>query len=153
MGLGYSYQTLRPATLIGTKNQTTKAITGNILTGAYGGAGNTATFDTEGMSKVNFGIQYALGSAETANVLHVMISTSADHINWYQQLNNAVTAGTSVITQAEYQFTGATATAPYSFYLPLDIADRHLQVAVFESGVAANFGTCYIEATISGTLH
>lgn len=151
MSLGYGFQTLAPITLIGTKTSA-NVTTGNLLTSAYGGAGNTFTFSTATMSKVNFSFAFALGAAETNNVLHVRIKTSADNTNFYQQLNNSVAAGTSTITQAEYQFTGAaTASGPYLFYLPLDVAEKWMQISVFESGVSANYGNLYCEATLSGT--
>lgn len=148
MSLGYGFQSLKPLTLIGTKSGTT--VTGNLLTGAVGGAGNTKAFSTATMSKVNFSFSYIVGAAETANVLNVVLSTSSDGVNYYQSLNNSVSAGTTTITQATYQFTGAVA-ATYTFSMPIDVQDLWMQIQVFETGVASNFGTCYCEVELSGT--
>jgi hypothetical protein len=149
LSLGYGFQSLKPQTLIGTKKGTT--VTGNLLTSAVGGAGNTTTFSTSTMSKVNFSFNYQLGTSETTNILNVVLSTSADGVNYYQSLNNAVSAGVTTITQATYEFTGATATAPYTFSMPIDVADLWMQIQVYESGVSTNYGTCYCEVTVSGT--
>jgi len=149
MALGYSWQE-GPLTLIGTKT-TANVITGNLLTSAYGGSGNTASFATSTMSQVNFSIYFKLGAAETSNVLHIQVSSSADKTNWYQQVNDSVTTGTTVLTQAEYQFTGATATNAYLLSLPLAVQDKWTQIAVYESGVSSNYGRCYVEVTVSGT--
>lgn len=149
LSLGYGFQSIVPETLIGKKVGTT--ITGNLLTNAIGGAGNTATFSTGTMSKINFSFNYQLGSGETTNVLNVVLSTSADGTNYYQSLNNSVTTGTTTIYQAIYQFTGATATSPYTFSMPIDVADRYIQIQLYESGVSSNYGTCYVEVTTSGT--
>lgn len=151
MALGYSYQSEVPLTLIGTKSGTTT--TGNLLTSAYGGAGNTASFSTATMSKVNFSFAFATGTGETNNVLHVKISSSADRTNWYQQVNSSVVAGVTTIAQAEYQFVGAAGATTYNISLPLDVADKWIQVAVFESAVVTNFGNVYAEVVLSGTNH
>lgn len=153
MALGYSYQSILPLQLIGSKT-TANVVTGNLLTSAYGGAGNTAHFNTASMSKVNFSIYFALGAAETSNVLHFRVQSSSDETNWYQQINSSVSAGVTTVAQAEYQFTGAsTAGGPYLISLPLDVADKWLQVSVYESGVSSNYGNCYVEVMLSGTNH
>ncbi len=152
MGLGYDYQTLYPLTLIGTKTAA-GVYTGNLLTSAYGGAGNTKVFETGGISKVNFSFAFTLGAAETNNVIHMRIRTSADNVNFYQFMNEVVTTGTSTMYQREFVFTGAsTAGGPYLFSIPLDVQDLWMELAVCESGVGANYGNVYAEVTKSGTL-
>lgn len=146
MSLGYEYQ--QPLVLIGTKSGTTR--TSVALTTSYDVANKTNVFETGGMSKVNFSILYTTGAAETNNSIEVRIRTSPDGTNLYQIVNEAVSAGTSTLTAREFTFVGASAATAYAISLPLDVWDLYMEISVKESGVAANAGTVYVEATLSG---
>ena len=144
MGLGYTHQS-NPVVKIGSKSGTTR--TGNTLESTYV-AGNTATIAIGGMSKITFYFLYTMGAAESTNSIEVRIKTSPDGTNWYQLVNETVSAGTSTLNSREFTFVGVDASAA-SFVLPLDINDSYLQIAVKETGVAANKGSIFVE-TISG---
>ena len=144
MGLGYTYQD--QLVLIGTKSGTTR--TSATLTAAY--TGNTKTFATGGISKINFSILYTTGSGESSNSIEVKVESSPDRINFYQIPNETVSGGTSTLTQREFTFVGDSAATAYSLSLPLDVQDKYFKVSLKESGVVTNYGTIYVEATISG---
>lgn len=146
-GLGYTYQSSTPLVLIGSKSGTTR--TSVALTDAYDVANKTKIFVTGGMSKVNFSILYTMGAAETSNSLEIRIRTSADGTNFYRIPNESVSGGTSTLTLREFTWVGVNAAAS-SISLPLDVQDRHMEISVKETGVASNFGTIYVEATLSG---
>ena len=145
--LGYTYQD--NLVLIGTKSGTTR--TSVALTNAYDVANKTKIFETGGISKLNFSILYTTGAGETDNSIELRIETSSDRTNFYQILNESVTAGTSTLTLREFTFVGAAAATVYSPSLPLDVQDKYMRISVKESGVVTNAGTIYIEATLSGS--
>ena len=145
-GLGYTYQS-EPIVLIGTKSGTTR--TAIALTAAYDVANKTKIFETGGMSKLNFSILYTMGATETSNSIDLRIETSSDGTNFYRIPNEAVSTGTSTLTQREFVFVGADAAAA-SLSLPLDTQDKHIRISVKESGKATNFGTVYMEVLLSG---
>ena len=145
--LGDKYQTT--LVLVGTKSGTTR--TSRTLTAAYDVANKTKIFDTGGMSKINFSILYTTGASETSNSIELRIESSPDRTNFYRIPNESVSAGTSTLTQREFTFVGASAATAYDLSLPLDLQDEHMRISVKESGVVTNFGTIYIEATISGS--
>jgi len=145
--LGYTYQD--NLVLIGTKSGTTR--TSVALTNAYDVANKTKIFETGGISKLNFSILYTTGAGETDNSIELRIETSSDRINFYQILNESVSAGTSTLTLREFTFVGAAAATVYSPSLPLDVQDKYMRISVKESGVVTNAGTIYIEATLSGS--
>lgn len=146
-GLGYCYQ--NQVVLVGSKSSS-GTLTRSTLTAAYDVAANTKAFTTGNMSKVNFSISYKLGTGETSNVLNMRIRTSQDNVTYYQIVNETVSAGTSTLTQREFQFTGANDTAAYNFSLPIDIQDKWMEISFNESGVATNFGSVFCEVNVSG---
>ena len=143
--LGYTYQD--QLVLIGTKSGTTR--TSATLTAAY--TGNTKTFASGAISKINLSILYTTGSGETSNSIEVKVESSPDGTNFYQIPNETVSAGTSTLTQREFTFVGGSAATAYSLSLPLDVQDKYLKISLKESGVVTNYGTIYVEATISGS--
>lgn len=146
MAVGYTHQ--HTFVLIGSKSGTTR--TSVALTAAYDVANKTKIFDTGGMAKVNLSILYTTGAGETSNSVELRVETSPDRTNWYRIPNEAVSGGTSTLTVREFSFTGASAATAYSFSLPLDIQDEFMRISVKESGVVTNFGTIYVEGTVSG---
>lgn len=144
-GLGYCIQ--NTVTLFGSKNQNTKAITETALTAAY--AGNLKTIEVGSYSKIDLAVSYTMGAAETSNSIDIRIEQSPDGTNWYRVPNESVSGGTSTLTAREFVFVGTNA-ANATISIGLDVFYKHLRVAAKESGVAANAGTFYIEATLSG---
>jgi len=120
------------------------------LTAGYGVANKTKITETGGKTKINFSILYTTGAGETSNSIELRIESSADGTNFYRIPNEATSGGTSTLTQREFTFVGAAAATAYDISLPLDLQDRFLRISVKETGVAANFGTVYVEATLSG---
>lgn len=144
MCLSYPTQTVFP--LIGTKSGTTR--TAVALTNAY--TGNNKVIECGGYSKINLDVLYTTGTAETNNSIEIKFESSPDGTNVYLIVNESVSGGTSTLTQREFTFAGAVAATAYSFSIGLDIFYKYLKVSVKESGVAANAGTVYIDATLSG---
>lgn len=142
--LGYGYQ--NPFVLIGTKANSAR--TGVTLTAAY--TGNSKILPTGGMSKINLNILYGTGTAETNNVLCIKVESSPDRDNFYQIPNESVSAGTSTLTQREFQFTGADSATTYYLSLPLDLSDLYYKFSLKETGVGSVFGTAFVEAVLSG---
>lgn len=143
--LGYTYQ--NTLVLIGTKSGTTR--TAATLPTSYGSTARN-DFPTLGMSKVNLSILYTTGAAETNNTIELKIESSPDRTNWYQLPNESVSGGTSTLVQEEFTFSGPSAATAYAFSLPLDLSDLYYRISIKESGVAANAGSVYCEATILG---
>ena len=144
--LGYGYQ--NSFTLVGSKVGTTR--TSVALTTGYDVANKTKIFPTGGMSKIDIGILYTTGAAETNNSIEVRVRTSVDGTNFYQIVNESVVTTTSTLYQREFTFVGASAATAYSFSLPLDVWNEYMEISVKESGVASNAGTVFAEATLSG---
>lgn len=144
MGLYYPAHQTFP--VIGSKSGTTR--TASALTSAY--TGNNKAFAVGGYSKLNLDILYTTGAAETNNSIEVQIECSPDGTNWYRIPNEAASGGTSTLTQREFTFVGASAATAYTISIGLDIFYKYVKVSVKESGVAANAGTAYVEATLSG---
>src|SRR3990167_3641517 len=143
--LGYSNQ--QSIMAIGTKSGTT--YTAATLTAAYtGNLGRAITLG--GANKVSLYVVYTTGAAETNNSIEIRAQFSPDATNWFQDVNESVSAGTSTLTQREFTLVGASAATAYSFALVIDdITDLHMRLAVKETGVASNFGTCALEVLIS----
>lgn len=146
MGLGYTIQN-QPLVLIGSKSGTTR--TSVALTDAYGVANKTKIIETGEISKANFSFLYTVGAAEADNSLLIRFETSSDGTNFYQIPNEAVSAGSSVLTKREFSFVGSA--GAHEFSLPLDIQDKFLRISVKESGVASNVGTIFCEVQLSGS--
>jgi hypothetical protein len=142
--LYYGSQTV--ATIIGTKAGTTR--TSAALTTSY--ADNSKTLKVGGYSKVNLDVLYTTGAAETNNSVEIKFEGSPDGTNFYQTVNESVSGGTSTLALREFAYVGASAATAYSFSIGLDIFYKYLKISVKESGVAANAGSVYVEATLSG---
>lgn len=132
--------------LIGTRVGTT--ITPVALTAAY--TGTTKTFDVGGWSKMNLDIYYTPGATETNNTCSVKLEASTDGVNFAQLTNESATTGVSTLYQREFLFTGASASTLYAFTLGIDIFYKKVRVSLQEGGVVTNFGTAFVEATLSG---
>jgi len=147
MTLAYKSQYNFP--IIGTKNLTTMAVTPVTLTAAYDVANKTKAIEVGGHSKLNLDVKYTMGATETANSIEIRVRVSPDGVNYYRIPNEAVSAGTSTLTKREFTFVGADA-ATDTISIGLDIFYKYCEISVKESGVVTNFGTVYVEATLSG---
>ena len=147
MGLFYRSQDIFP--LFGTKNAA-KTITPVALTAAY--TGNRKAFETGGYVKMNLDVRYTTGAAETDNSLNLLLEGSSDGVNWYQLVNESNSNGASTVYQREFTFggTGTTAATAYALSYGIDVFYKYVRVSVKETGVAANAGSIFIEATLSG---
>jgi hypothetical protein len=145
--MGLRYKSLVVAPLIGSKSGTT--VTPVALTTGYDVANKTKIVETAGYSKINFDILYTMGAAETANSIEVRVDASTDGTNFYRIANESASGGTSTLTAREFTFVGTNAAAA-TISIGLDIFYKYVRVSVKESGVAANAGTVYVEATLSG---
>ena len=145
MGLHYEIQQV--SVLIGSKTGTTR--TSVALTAAYDVANKTKILPTGGYSKLNLDILYTMGATETSNSIEVRVEGTPDGTNWYRIPNETVSTGTSTLTAREFTFVGSDAAAA-TISIGLDIFYKEMRVSVKESGKATNFGTIYIESTLSG---
>ena len=140
------YYTSQPTfVVIGSKSGTTR--TASTLTAAY--TANTKTFEVGAYSKINFDILYTMGATETSNSVEVKIEASPDGTNFYRLANEAISTGTSTLTARTFSFVGADAAAA-TISIGLDIWYKYLKFSIQEAGVVTNFGTAYVEATLSG---
>lgn len=117
------------------------------LTAAY--TGNTTEIKSAGYSKLNLDILYTMGAAETANTLEFKIEGSFDGVNWYALPNESNTNGVSTLYARNWTFTGTNAAAA-TISIGIDIFYKYLKFSAQETGVAANAGTIFAEATLSG---
>ena len=107
MGLYYPNQTTR--SIIGSKNADTKALTAVTLTDYYDLDGTASkSFTTGDNPKLELTGQYTAGAGETSNSIELMVESSSDGTNWFRILNEAVTNGTSTLTQREFTLVQAT---------------------------------------------
>lgn len=147
MGLNYPSTLSQP--IIGSKTAAgvTTGITLESTYQAENAAVTTATksFKIAGYSKANFDISYAMGSAESANTVEMILEHSPDAINWYRYITDTTISGVSTLALREWTFAG---TAKFS--LPVDIFDQHIRISLKETGVAANKGTAFVEVTLLG---
>lgn len=149
--MGLNYGNHQVVTIIGTKSGTTR--TSWALTSAYQTEGTTKptkTFEVGGFSKMNLDILYTTGAAETNNSIEIKLEGSTDGTNFYQLTNESASSGTSILYQREFTFVGASAATAYAFTLGIDTFYKKVRVSCKETGVAANAGSVYIEATLSG---
>lgn len=148
MSLDYEAQIKRP--IIGTKSEA-GARTGVQLENTYGTdetTDPTKSFSTAKFSKLNLDILYTMGAAETSNSLEVKIESSPDGINWYRLPIDTVTTVSTLLAR-EWTFVGTNGGAA-TIGIILDIAYRYVRVSCKETGVAANKGNVFVEATLSG---
>lgn len=139
------YKSQLPFPIIGTKTSTGTR-TSVTLAGTYGTA---KAFKVAGYSKLNLDVLYTMGAAETSNSIELLIEQSSDGVNYYRIPNETVTAGTSTLTAREFTFVGTNAAAA-TISIGLDIFYKYVRVSVKETGVGSNFGTAYVEGTLSG---
>ena len=145
--MGLYYPSQQESVLIGTKSGTTR--TAVTLTAAYDVANKTKILQTGGYSKVNLDILYTMGATESSNSIEIRVEGSPDGTNFYRIPNESVSTGTSTLTAREFTFVGSDAAAA-TISIGLDIFYENIRVSVKESGKSANFGTIYIESTLSG---
>lgn len=146
MSLYYKRQDHFP--VFGTKVSPTGAIaTKATLTAAY--AGNQKAFKVAGFSKMNLDMLYTMGATETANTIEVTIEASSDRVNWYMLPNESNSGAVSTILARNWSFVGADATTA-TISIGIDVFYRWVRVSIRETGVVTNFGTIFMEATISG---
>lgn len=110
----------------------------------------TKVFKVAGMSKLTLNGLYTTGAAETDNTIQIKVESSPDTNNFYPISNVDTTAGTSTLYNREFTFTGAVAATSYPFEIFLDIAYQYVRVSCKETGVAANKGNVFVEATLAG---
>lgn len=148
--MGLNYCIIQKFPVIGTKNDTTFALTPATLTASA--AGNQKVIDgVAGMSKFDLRYSYTTGAAETSNAVNIVIEESADGTNWFTISNETVSGGTSNLAARTFVNSDNTGGATnIKASLGLDIFYDKLRVSFFETGVVTNFGTIYAEASILG---
>jgi hypothetical protein len=148
--MGLNYSIIQRFPIVGTKNESTFALTPVALTASA--SGNQKTLDgVTGMSKFDIRYSYTTGAAETNNSLSMVIEESADGTNWFTIANETVSGGTSTLSARTFvnaDNTGGATTIRGS--LGIDIFYDKLRVSFFETGVVTNFGTIYAEGSIMG---
>lgn len=145
---GLSYQNQITFPIIGTKNDTTKAVTAVALPTAYDTA-VVKSFSVAGWSKINLDVLYTMGATETANTIELKVEGSPDNVNWYRIPNESVNNGASTLYAREFTFLGTNAAAA-TISIGFDTFYLYLKVSAKETGVVTNAGTVYVEATLSG---
>lgn len=109
----------------------------------------TKIFETAGFTKMNLDILYTMGGSETSNSIEIKVEGSPDRTNWYRLANETTSGGTSTETAREFTFVGVNGAAA-TISLFLDVAYKYIRVSCKETGVAANKGDVFVEATLSG---
>lgn len=148
--MGLNFPSIQVAPIIGTKVGTTR--TPWTLTAAYQTEGllrPTKSFAVGGYSILNLDILYTMGATETLNSIELKIEGTPDGTNFYRLPNESVSGGTSTLTAREFTFVGTDAAAA-TISLGLDIFYKAVRISAKETGVVTNFGTIYIESTLSG---
>lgn len=109
----------------------------------------TKTFATSGFSKINIDIEYTMGAAESSNSIEILVEGSPDGIVFQRIPNDSTSGATSTLTAREFTFVGTNAgTAKIS--IGLDVFYAYMKFSAKETGVSANKGTIYGEATLLG---
>ena len=142
------YQSQNPLIIIGSATAAGTR-TGTTLTSAYTGAAK-ATFATGSMSKLNLDIAYTTGTSETGTTLAWKVEVSPDNINWYRIQNEAVSTGTSTLSDREWQHAGGTGATTYNIALGIDIFNKYAKVSFKENSVSSNYGSLFCALTLSG---
>lgn len=118
------------------------AFTATTLTAAF--TGNQFIMDTAGMSKLTLDLNYAMGGAETSNTMEFQLEHSPDNgTNWYKLVIDTTTT-TSIITPRVWSM------SPEKLNVIVDIAYKKMRLSLKETGVATNYGTATVVATLSG---
>jgi len=115
---------------------------GATLTAAY--AGNRKAFETGGFSKLSLDVVYAMGAAETTNLLEFQLEASTNGTDWFVLAIDTTTSTESTITPRHWEMSEG------SQNTLIDIAYKYMRLSLLESGVAANYGTASVTATLSG---
>ena len=146
--MGLFYNIIQPVAVFGTKSSAF-VLSPSTLTADY--ADNRKVIaGTAGMSKLDIRYSYTTGASETNNTLSIKIEESSDRTNWFSLMNESASAGTSTLTQRTFSDADNTATATFTSSFGLDIFYDNIRISVKEGGVATNFGTLYMEASILG---
>lgn len=119
------------------------------LTAAYDVANKTNIIECGGYSKLNLDVLYTMGATETSNSIEVRFRCSNDGINFYAIPNESVSGGTSTLTAREFTFVGVNADVA-TISIGLDIFYKFIEVSVKETGKVTNFGTVFVDGTLSG---
>jgi len=148
--MGLNYPTSTEVVILGTKNETTKALTPVTLTSAL--SGNRKEVDgIKGMSKIDIRYSYTTGAAETNNSLNIVVEESSDGVNWFTIANETVSAGSSTLNARTFvNAENTTAANNIKSSIGLDIFYDKLRISCSETGVTTNFGSIYIEASLLG---
>lgn len=135
-----NYATQSKLTLIGSKTAL-GVTTGVTLVDYYNFDGTTTkAFTTGEASRIEFIGKWTTGSGETSNTLQIIVDASTDNINWYRLLNEAVSTGTSTLTQREFTITQVTDYGTLAY----DAQSADFTVGLLATG--SGTGTGYIEA-------
>lgn len=149
MGDYYSRQPIFP--FIGSSLGINGNITLSPVTLTATASDNRTQIDVDGMQQLVLYIRYTTGSAETNNVLNMLVDFSPDGTNFYQEATEEASTTTITEYQATRVFTGASAATAYSLRIAVPIADiKKVRIAFSETGVASNFGTLSVLAVTSG---
>lgn len=109
----------------------------------------TKTFDTAGYTNLNLDISYTMGAAETSNTIQLKVEGSPDGTNFYSLSNDETSLTVSTTFPREFTMTGVDGdTLNISIFM--NIGYRYMRISIKETGVAANKGTVYVEATMAG---
>ena len=101
MSLNYEIQD--PSVIVGAKNATTNIFTAVTLKNYYDFDGTASKIlETGEGSKIELDCIYTAGAGETSNSVQIMMESSSDRTNWYRLLNEAVSDGTSTLTDREF---------------------------------------------------
>ena len=148
--MGLNYCISQPFVIIGSKNETTFALTQSTLTAVA--SGNQKVIDGfTGASKIDIRYSYTTGAAETSNSLNITIEQSVDGTNWFTIANETVSGGTSTLAARTFvnaDNTGGGTNIKSS--IGLDVFYSKLRVSFFETGVVTNFGSVYAEGSFIG---
>lgn len=143
------YEIIQQANVFGSKSSSF-TLTPIALTANY--TDNRKILDgITGCSKLDIRYSYTTGASESSNALNILVEQSSDGTNWFAIMNETVSSGTSAVTQRTFidsDNTGGGTNIKSS--IGLDIFYDKIRISVKETGVAANAGTIYMEASILG---
>lgn len=97
-----------------------------------------------GMEKATLYVNYAMGAAETANLIEITLEGSHDGTNFYVLPIDTTTTTESTITQRHWELSEGLTT------FGVELAYTHLRISMIESGVASNAGTATLQVGLSG---
>ena len=109
----------------------------------------TKSFECGGYSNVVFDVLYTMGTSETSNSIEIKLESSTDRTNWTRLPTDTTTGGTSTLAAREFTFVGTDGAAATT-QIKLDVNYKFMRISCKETGVAANKGSVYVEATLGG---